>query len=483
MNPKSTVRWATLVIVLASATAARPEVFPAVAVIGLLLGIWRWPNLALEVGVILTLTLRPWVDVFSERRFGLGPFTPNPAVVVGLAVLGIAGVHALRRARAGASWWPAGGLWSAHLFLLVAYGIALVSGARLFGSGGLAQGIREMVRVTSIVAAFLLVLWWVAADQTRSRRGWTYLLVGLVVPIAVALWQFTTGTGFLETEGLNRLQGTFSHPNSFGLYLVPFILFALGAAVASSGVRRLLLLVGAAGLTWLILLTYSRTVLFVLAAGLVVLPALHARQLGVRALVRSLAMAFVLVVVGWLLAGDLVRQRFENLPLGRSALDAALSGASENSYEWRLINWSVLIGLGLEHPLTGHGAGMTTVLNPIVNTNNGVPYNAHNDFVRFFFEGGLLGLLSYLAYAVLLCRWAIRRARDAEPDLAPGAFAVAAAWLAMLLVSAGNTELSLNTSILYTLYGMLALVTAAGAPAVRLHAPAAQTIVSDPRLS
>ena len=55
MNAKSIVPWAALVIVLASAAAARFEVFPVVAAIGLLVGIWRWPNVALEVGVILDL--------------------------------------------------------------------------------------------------------------------------------------------------------------------------------------------------------------------------------------------------------------------------------------------------------------------------------------------------------------------------------------------------------------------------------------------
>ena len=461
---------------LAATSAAKPVVFGVVAATFGLITIWRRPDIALETGVVLALTVRPWVDVFSERSAGLGPFVPNPAVLLGLLVLGIAGVHAVRRIRIRAPLWPDQRLWHAHLFLMAAYGIAMVSGARLYGSAGFSQGIREIVRVGSIIAAFLLVLWWVNESPVRFRRGWLYLLVGLIGTIGVALWQLATDTGFLETIGLNRLQGTLSHPNSFGQYLVPFVLFALGAAVSASGVKRLLLLLGAATLTWLILLTYSRTVFFVLATGLVALPVLHARQFGVRGLARTLAVLLLVVAAGWLLAGSVVRERFANLSLGRNALDAALSGASENSYEWRLINWGVLIDLGLEHPVTGHGAGMTTVLNPIVDVDNGVPYNAHNDFVRFFFEAGLLGLASYMVYAVLLCLWAIRRARVAGPDNTPGAFAVAAAWLAMLLLSAGNTELSLHTSNLYTLYGMLALVTG-GTPLAVPTSPTSHQVV------
>jgi O-antigen ligase len=95
---------------------------------------------------------------------------------------------------------------------------------------------------------------------------------------------------------------------------------------------------------------------------------------------------------------------------------------------------------------------MTMHLNPLFDLNSGLPFNAHNDFVRFFFEGGLLGLLCYVAYGVLLCRWAIHRAATRE------GLGLAAALVAMLFLTAGTTELSLHTANLYTLYGMLALV-------------------------
>lgn len=482
MKVPHTLLWVSVVAALAASTAASPSVFVGVAAsVGLTL-IWTWPNVALEIGVVLALTVRPWVDVFSERRAGLGAFVPNPAVLLGLLVLGIAATYAVRRVRVGAPLWPDRRLYVAHLFLFAAYGVALASGARLYGGAGFVQGTREVIRVASVLACFFLVFWWVEADSARYRRGWAYLLVGLAGAVSVALWQLATSTGFLQTVGLNRLQGTFSHPNSFGQYLIPFILFSLGAAVSTNGGRRVLLLLGATGLTWLTLLTYSRTVLLVLVVGLVTLPLLHARQLGVRALVRSLAVALMLGAVGWLLAGDVIRERFANLSLGRDALSAALSGSSENSFEWRLINWSVLIGIGLEHPIAGHGAGMTSVLNPIVDVDSGVPYNAHNDFVRFFFEGGLLGLLGYLAYAMLLCWWAVWRARAAGPGLAPGAYAIAAGWVSMLLLSAGNTELSLHTANLYALYGMLALTAGVATPRETTSRPVAgRTPAIDPR--
>ena len=115
--------------------------------------------------------------------------------------------------------------------------------------------------------------------------------------------------------------------------------------------------------------------------------------------------------------------------------------------------------MGLQHPVTGHGAGMTTVLNPLT-AENGVAFNAHDDFVRFFFEGGIVGLLMFGMYTVLLCWWIVQRTRVVPPWFAGPAAGVAAAWVTLAVLTAGTTELSLQTADLYQLYGMLALIAA-----------------------
>jgi O-antigen ligase len=106
---------------------------------------------------------------------------------------------------------------------------------------------------------------------------------------------------------------------------------------------------------------------------------------------------------------------------------------------------------------------MTTHLNPLVNSENGVPFNAHNDYVRFFFEGGIGGLAFYLCYQALLVRWVIRHARSSSPAQAATGRGLAAALLGMTFLTGGTTELSLHTADLYLLYGMLALVGVSGA--------------------
>jgi O-antigen ligase len=155
-----------------------------------------------------------------------------------------------------------------------------------------------------------------------------------------------------------------------------------------------------------------------------------------------------------------VRERFAPISLRRAIADARY-GHSEESFGWRLLNWHGLLIRGLERPLLGHGANATTRLNPLVNENNGIPFNAHNDFVRFFFEAGVVGVVAYAAYAAGLCWLAVRCARRARPEVAPVAYGLAGSLLALVFLTLGSPELSLNTAILFELYGAFALVIAA----------------------
>jgi O-antigen ligase len=197
-----------------------------------------------------------------------------------------------------------------------------------------------------------------------------------------------------------------------------------------------------------------------------VLPLLQSQRFGWNGLVRGLAVVALIGAVTWWLAGDVIRERFATIAVNRAVVDAARMGQSENSFTWRLINWGGLIALGLEHPVTGHGAGMTMVLNPLINLATGVPFNAHDDFVRFFFEGGASGVVCYLIYGVLFASWLLARARTAPPERAASAYAVAAAWIALFFLTAGTPELSLQTALQYELYGMAGLLNAPAEAAV-----------------
>jgi O-antigen ligase len=453
--------WLVVAAAAAGVAAVEPRLVAPVAALVAGVIAWRFPDGIVHLLVFGVLAVRPSLDAFSQRGIGIGPAALSPAVLFGLVVAWLGGVVALRRARDGPRWWTVSELRGPHLWLLAAYGVMVSSGARLYAGTGLAEGVRELVRVASLLAGLLVVLWWVEGRPERIRRGWAYLALGLAVPVGVGLSQWVTGSGYVLTEGLNRLQGTFSHPNAYGPYLTLFVLVATAQALAAAGRRRILYVAAAAALAFLVTQTFSRTALLMLGTGLAVLPLIGAPRLRARALIRPLLGVVVVAGLAWLAFGDLVRERFADIDLRGQAWQAALEGQAENSFQWRVVNWAVLLSLGMEHPLTGHGAGMTTVLNPIVSSENGVPYNAHNDLVRFFFEGGAVGLALYLGYCVLLGVWLIRAARRSGLARNPALTAVAAAFWSLTLLTAGMAEVSLQTAVLTQFYGMLGL--AAGA--------------------
>jgi O-antigen ligase len=445
-------------VLLSVAAAGRPTLIalgPAVVLAALA---WRWPDSIAGLLTCAALAIRPSLDTFSERRLGLGPLTLQPAAVFGAVVLLVGLVLALRRMHEGRRIWPDREVRAAHGWLAAAIAILVLSGVRLFDGLGLAEGTREATRVASIVMVFLLVWWWLEGRPARRATAWLFLVVGLIPPILVALWQRATDHGFWEPGSGLRIQGTFSHPNSFAQYLVPFVFLAI-AGIPAARLRDKIWRLGAAlGLVVLIMLTYSRTAILILATGLAALVVMHLAW-RVRRSLAPIVAVLVFAAAGWLVVGEQVRERFASVSL-RRAVEEARVGRSENSFGWRLLNWRGLVLRGLEHPIAGHGAGMTTRLNPLVSTENGVPFNAHNDFVRFFFEGGVLGLACYILYGLLLCRWAVRRARDSEPEAA----AIAATLLSMFFLTGGMTELSLHTANQYVLYALLALANAAPPP-------------------
>ncbi|OLC75124.1 MAG: hypothetical protein AUH78_09750 [Gemmatimonadetes bacterium 13_1_40CM_4_69_8] len=456
--PRRSAFWVAAVVSLAALAVFEPRVTAAPVAVAIAVLVWRWPAAALHVAAFAALAVRPSLDVFSERRVGVGPFALSPAVAFGAAMLWVALVLAARRRRDGLRTWTDARLFRTHVWLFVAYGIGVYSGWHWYGAAGLSQGVRELVRVASIVAAFLVVLWWIEANPQASGRGWAYLVVGTLVPIAVALSQLVTGQGYLEGD-LLRISGTFSHPSNFAQYLIPFIMVAVAGSAASPAMFRALRLGWALGLSLLVALTYSRTALLALAISLVLLPILMAARTGRRGLAQGVVIVALVGALGWWLAGDLIRARFAGVNLGVVAWEEARQGVSENSFTWRLITWGGLVRLGLLHPLVGHGGGMTTVLNPMIEEGSGLPFSAHDDFVKFFVETGALGLACYVIYGIRLCAWTLGRARAAGSATAPAAYAVTASLLSLMFFTAGVAELAVNTAILHALYGMLAVLT------------------------
>jgi O-antigen ligase len=297
-----------------------------------------------------------------------------------------------------------------------------------------------------------LLAWTAAAILTRpaTLRGvaWTLVAVGLVVGGLSAV-QGLTGAFDADFGGLAvaqlhqivggldswRAAGPIGDPNFFAQALIPIV--ALAADRAINEPRLLLRPIAAAALAACliaILFTYSRGGLLALAAMLAAQLAIGWRGLLrrpalVAALLATLGLGAILAPSGYLdRAGELSGAITDEGP--SASRDPAIRGR----FGEMLVAWQMF----LEHPLLGIGAGSfesafqqenLRLRLPLRNENR----EAHSLYLQIAAEMGLLGILVFVALAIMLAR-AVAAARrrflaGAEQDLAGLAAAVGIGWV------------------------------------------------------
>jgi putative inorganic carbon (HCO3(-)) transporter len=316
----------------------------------------------------------------------------------------------------------------------------------LFFSTNVGSTVRELLRVFDIVALSAM-----AAVEIRTPKNLERLLriffVASVVPVLTGLYQFAFGVGFKdETVSIPRIYGTFSHPNTFSLYLFSmvavgtlyFFLFAntrrsRAATVALIAVYVLMLFLTYTRIAWLVLLLF----LFILA------------------LFRFRSVVLPLVMLPFLL--------YVLVPPLQDRVDASFQDSPDSSIVWRKNLWKDTVAKTVADGLTLPGYGMNTF--PEVSEGlRGVRLGSndpHNDFVKFFVEGGLVGLAAYLAYAFVLLRSLWLGAHGRPTDAKSGhAFLVLFAFASSLLFASLSDNVFKNTPVQWIFWILLGAVAA-----------------------
>ncbi|MCK4306180.1 MAG: O-antigen ligase family protein [Candidatus Eisenbacteria sp.] len=394
------------------ATATRNRLIECLALggaVGLVAGLWPTALLPLTGLVVLILLLvfnpvtglglllvsRSSLDIFADTPILPPPIALNPASTMGILLILLTALLVVFRVlrRAPVEW---GGrlafLWG--IWLLLA-GVGVLIGGLLHGGSALALGIRELVRLSSLLAVYLLVV-----NLARGRQGSQVItgaiLLGLVVPSAVAIYQFLSGQAEHNVYGIKRLSGTFVHPNPFAIYLVAVFMAALGFwkdLTRTSRQRVWLPLVMAATLV-LLVFTFSRSGFAILILALLLWASLGSRK-------RLLAVVGGLAVVSLVSAPVLV-WRFQDL---FNTAGTRVGAAPSNSWEWRMQNYYLLFHTAMESPIVGHGTRTVPLVNPVKSVSlEGYTIGAasHNELIRVLVEHGLVGVVAYLVIAISL---------------------------------------------------------------------------------
>lgn len=263
---------------------------------------------------------------------------------------------------------------------------ALLLGAgalTLFYSVDRQETLKELLRMGDL---FMLYAVGYAAVQNRTdhRKIILAVMLSACIPSVVAFYQFITQAGFYdEALGISRIYGTFSHPNVFSLYLFIVIaaaflyvrLYALtprqrAAAILFMAVESALLVLTLTRVGWIALIVF----------------ALFMALMFDRRWIAALAAASLAI---YLLS-----------PVVQERASATLHPQPGDSFTWRIDLWEDGIVQTLHDDRWRWGYGLNTF--PMVaehlREDRFGGNDPHNDFVKFFVEGGLVGLGVWLLY-------------------------------------------------------------------------------------
>jgi O-antigen ligase len=363
--------------------------------------------------VLALLVIRSGVDIFSELQI------PS-AVAIGVDALTIIYVFVQwikgKKVHTDAFWW----LFAIWVVLQSLWVILLpLNGLGLDGTY-LLPSIREWIRLFSWLMVYLLVMQ--LKNQIPPQKMLSQLLLGLVLPLTLALLQMLVpsilppllsadaGGSIIgaSADGVSRIRGTLGHPNGFATYLLLFMGLTYWRSRQSIHKLPWLILLGAIAIFFV-----STKALFSLMMLVVFVLVLIAPQMNLFKVIGGLL--FAIAVIGLFASTPFGQERLASLmdtPLLNPDIDVSrailLAQGDNNSFNWRLGQWTYLLQQWQQYPLLGYGLGLTT----FVSTNALLP---HNDYVRALVEGGVLGFVTFIGFFFIQVLWLIKLIRQAVP--------------------------------------------------------------------
>lgn len=348
-----------------------------------------------ELTVLGLLVLRSALDPFSEQQlpgaFALG--------VDGLTVLYISvKVWMRQQVYTDAFWWFFAG-WVALQGLWV---LLLPLGGLGMDSSALPSGLREWLRLFSWVMMYLLVMQ--LKPITSPQRVISCLFWALAIPLAVAVLQLLapsllppilTGSAgeyaqiAAPDQVASRIRGTLGLANTFASFLVVFILLSWWQVKQSRQYLPWLILIGLQVV--LLINTQSLFSLIMMAVGVI---ATIAPQVSLVSLIGGLAL--VAAFISLFASTDFGQERLGSLaatPLLNPDIDVSrailLAETDNNSFNWRIAQWTFLLQAWEQYPILGYGLLTCSQLTVLKNY-------AHNEYIRALTEGGIVGLFLFL---------------------------------------------------------------------------------------
>ncbi|MEM6399221.1 MAG: O-antigen ligase family protein [Cyanobacteria bacterium P01_D01_bin.116] len=372
-----------------------------------------------EQAVLTFLILRSSLDPFSAQQVPAAFAIGLDALTILYVIVQILLKNKIKTDKF--FWFFAG--WVALLGIWV---VLPMLGWGLLGSTYLAAGIREWTRIFSWLMVYLLVMQ--LKERIHPQKAISALFLSMVVPLTVGLLQLFTPSLLPSVLACNCLDSTIGHPSAFGSFLFLFIcltLWKLGHARNRWGWMMLLSLSA-----FLMVMTKSLTSLLMFSVFII---ALTLPKLNLLRLIGGIL--FIGVVFYLFASTEFGHEKLNAVletPIFNQELDISrtilLASGDGNSANWRIAQWSFLIDAWKKSPLLGYGLGTSKFITIEQNY-------AHNDYLRFLAEGGIIGLTSFIVFLGAKMHRLIKCLRN-SPVLSPRrrlSFIMIAIFVAMLV--------------------------------------------------
>lgn len=381
-----------------------------------------------KLGLLLFILIRPSLDCFTDVNvLDIGSFSMNVASIYAILLLLFAGYIILKNIKQ---------IYIKQFLLMyLFFFVILISG--VFFSSSKSISVVEIVRIFSISVIFLLS--YLLIKKKKDFLNLIQIIIGsTLVPAMVAFYQYFTKTGLSTVSEYiyNRLYGTFSHPNTFALYLVlsiALIFIILGinnkkeVKIIVYGFYSFILFV-------LLLLTLARGAL--IALFIVILIA------GIVKYKKAVVAFMVMIIFSYLISTP-IQQRFNEL----------IHPDPYGSIAYRLDLYKDIITYTKEKPFTGYGIGTAS---KIISENRANNPHPHNDYLKIGMETGLFGLFVYVLLILNVVYFLIKSYFEENKDSVIktiNLFLIAIS--VAIFVAAGGDNVLRNTSLQWSYWALI----------------------------
>lgn len=294
-------------------------------------------------------------------------------------------------------WRPGLGVLAA-LLLLGGTAVSLAVAFARFDDDIAWHAARSWLGNAFVPIALLVVAAWTARNG-EMRALVAAVVVGVVVAAVCLIEYFSPGqvsdgpfawVGFWKDFG-QRLDGTIPSPNALSAQMIVPTMVLLAVALSARGLRRRLLsILASLPLIAAHYLTFSRSPILGLYVFLVVAAWRTRRAFGLAAVIAGLLAAGMLLPSYLAIRGQ---------ASGNPTIPGTILVASD---EFRIRAWESASRMFLDEPLVGQGYLAYRELS--VAFGDEVLRSPHNEWLRFFAEGGIVVGLVAIAFVVLTTR-------------------------------------------------------------------------------